>query len=400
MMTVRTSCPTVCRCLYGTIHCSQKGLTQIPVRIPTDSVTLILSQNLMDNTTIQRRNVSSFTNLENLYLSEMGIESIEVGAFTDLTRLRFLDLSLNKIHTLADYTFRGMSLSHLFLNGNRNINLRPNSFANLETIGLHLEGCSLSELDFDVFVPLNNTLKILKLNDNELRTIDRRFRPMILRLRVTHVALTSNPLHCDCGLIWLKRLYDEQATNPKIQPSCSGPSDLHGINFNELSLIDFGCNSPSIREISAIFNGNEGVLRCTASGDPTPTLYWIQPTGETVYRPSSDINESSTINEAVLNVTRNMSGLYSCVAQSSEGAMRAPFDLTWPSTDVSHTHTRPVTSALPPTSSVNNTVLVIISCALTLTLATAVIVLGYLCVRRRYRNTQQPHGSIVHESQV
>ena len=65
--------------------------------------------------------MSRYTTLEHLYLSECQLEHIEIGAFVDLTALLWLDLSNNRLRSVRPDTFDGLRLQHLFLNGNRNI---------------------------------------------------------------------------------------------------------------------------------------------------------------------------------------------------------------------------------------------------------------------------------------
>ena len=58
---------------------------------------------------------------DSLYLSECRLEALEVGAFADLVALRWLDLSNNRLRAIHPDTFHGLHLQHLFLNGNRHV---------------------------------------------------------------------------------------------------------------------------------------------------------------------------------------------------------------------------------------------------------------------------------------
>ena len=118
-----SSCPRVCFCNSPSriVYCSRRGLASIPEGVASDSLQLNLNGNAFQSTTIVRSNMSRYTMLEHLYISECQLEHIEVGAFADLIALRWLDLSNNRLRSLQADTFSGLALQHLFLNGNRNI---------------------------------------------------------------------------------------------------------------------------------------------------------------------------------------------------------------------------------------------------------------------------------------
>lgn len=122
-MAAGSTCPRVCFCNSPSriVYCSRRGLMSIPEGIADDSLQLNLNGNSFQSTTVVRANLSRYTSLEHLYLSECQLEHIEVGAFADLGALRWLDLSNNRLRSIRPDTFSGLRLQHLFLNGNRNI---------------------------------------------------------------------------------------------------------------------------------------------------------------------------------------------------------------------------------------------------------------------------------------
>jgi len=77
------------------------------------------------------------------------------------------------VQLIKDYTFRGLTLDHLFLNGNRQIQLEAGSFEGLITAGLYLHDCSLRRLRVEVLAPLNVTLRNLWVNGNDIERIGR-----------------------------------------------------------------------------------------------------------------------------------------------------------------------------------------------------------------------------------
>jgi Leucine rich repeat/Leucine rich repeat N-terminal domain len=122
-MAAGSTCPRVCFCNSPSriVYCSRRGLMSIPDGIADDSLQLNLNGNSFQSTTVVRANLSRYSSLEHLYLSECQLEHIEIGAFVDLVALRWLDLSNNRLRSIRPDTFSGLRLQHLFLNGNRNI---------------------------------------------------------------------------------------------------------------------------------------------------------------------------------------------------------------------------------------------------------------------------------------
>ena len=236
-------CPRACFCNTPSkiVYCSRRGLTAIPDGIAGDTLQLNLNGNTFEASTVRPSNLSHYAAMEHLYMSECGIEAIEVGAFADLTALRWLDMSNNRLRVVDAFTFAGLTLQHLFLNGNRNIRLVAESFDGLATNGLYLHDCALAAVQPEVFEPLNATLRYLWLNGNELERVDRRLATLFARL--LHLRLGFNPLQCNCEAVWLKEFYDRHADTFKgaMPPSCLTPHRLRSRFFSELSLFDFRC---------------------------------------------------------------------------------------------------------------------------------------------------------------
>jgi len=188
-----------------------------------------------------------------------------------------------------------------------------------------------------VILSLNGTLTNLWLNGNELERVEKYLSGMFASFQ--HLRLGSNPLHCGCEATWLKEFYDNNVELFKgaSQPSCNTPLRLKGKYFNELINTDFRCQAPVFSNIDIMFNEVQGRLKCSATGDPTPTLFWIQPTGKTSkYDPPSD--ESVPKNEGLLVLHSRSSsadhtsliGMYICVANNDAGNVTLAVNVSWP----------------------------------------------------------------------
>jgi hypothetical protein len=163
------SCPGECACppLSQNVYCSRKKLPFIPSGIPVNTLQLNLNDNNFQNPIVSRSNFSKYPVLEHLYLSGCGIEFISVDTFTDLVKLKWLDLSKNRLKVIADYTFRGLRVANLFLNDNPGVQISTGAFQGLRTKGLYIHNCAIANISLKFLSPLNGTLKMLWMDGNK-----------------------------------------------------------------------------------------------------------------------------------------------------------------------------------------------------------------------------------------
>ncbi|XP_037875617.1 protein slit isoform X1 [Bombyx mori] len=145
-------CPAQCSCTGTVVRCSRAKLTSLPANIPKQTT--------------------------ELYLESNELTSIPPDQIRHLTQLTRLDLSNNKISVLGNNTFEGLTkLSTLIVSYNRLRCVQRDALKGLSQLRvLSLHGNNISLLADGVFRDLES---------------------------ISHVALGSNPLYCDCHSRWL-----------------------------------------------------------------------------------------------------------------------------------------------------------------------------------------------------
>lgn len=242
-----TDCPRQCSCVtektHKKVYCDIQGkeqLTAVPGKFPADSEYIMLKGNRISSI-----NVGAFSNLtflRHLDLASNELQSIPTNAFQHLTNLESLNLSKNRLRTLPSVLLRGMnSLQDLYLDGNVLQHLPKDFFRGLTSLRrLYLDSNSFYTLSDKLFgwnsrttrtspptlisnltslveLFLNHNgigeiqhdsfnkmsdLRRLKLNDNNITTLPRGIFRNLKSLRF--LSLYKNPFQCTCSLKWLK----------------------------------------------------------------------------------------------------------------------------------------------------------------------------------------------------
>nr|XP_046176400.1 leucine-rich repeat and fibronectin type-III domain-containing protein 5-like [Oncorhynchus gorbuscha] len=85
----------------------------------------------------------------------------------------------------------------------------------------------------------------------------------------------GNPLHCNCELLWLRRLVREDDME-----TCATPPQLAGRYFWSIPEEEFTCEPPLITRHSHklwVLEGQRATLKCRAIGDPEPVIHFVSP---------------------------------------------------------------------------------------------------------------------------
>ncbi|KAK6470624.1 leucine-rich repeat and fibronectin type III domain-containing protein 1-like protein [Huso huso] len=354
-------CPKRCTCQNllpsYTVLCAKTGLLFVPPNIDRRTAELRLMDNFI--TTLRKKDFANMTSLIHLSLSRNTISQITPFAFVDLHDLHALHLDSNRLTLVNDEHFQGLiNLRHLILSNNQLQSIAEGSFEDfLETLeDLDLSYNNLREIPWDTitrlvsvntlsldhnlieFVPegiFSNLHKLARLDmtSNKLKKIPP--DPLFLRIPVyakmkgsplTSLVLSfgGNPLHCNCELVWLRRLTREDDLE-----TCASPRELMGKYFWTIKEEEFICEPPMItRHTSKMFvmEGQEVSLRCKAIGDPEPYIHWISPEGKVIANTSRTISyENGSLD--ILTTTIKDSGMFTCISSNAAGESTAPVEL-------------------------------------------------------------------------
>lgn len=358
---VVSSCPfhCVCRNLSESLStlCADKGLLFVPPNIDRRTVELRLADNFIRE--VGGTDFVNMTGLVDLTLSRNTISYIKPMTFADLESLRSLHLDGNRLTGLGPRDLAGMlNLQHLILNNNQLINISSDVFDDflltLEDLDLSYNNlrkapwdaiqnmASLHTLNLDHNLidqieegSFNELYKLARLDmtSNRLQTLPP--DPLFARSQTGMISPTpynsvislnfgGNPLHCNCELLWLRRLIrgDDMET-------CATPVHLAGRYFWSIPEEEFICEPPLITRHTHklwVLEGQKATLKCRAIGDPEPMVHWVSPDDRIVANSSRTTSFFNGTLEFLVTVARD-DGPYTCIAINAAGEATAVIDL-------------------------------------------------------------------------
>ncbi|ESO99429.1 hypothetical protein LOTGIDRAFT_53199, partial [Lottia gigantea] len=196
---VQTSqCPPKCSCgkqmIYQlesrvmTVNCSSVGYVDIPTQLPSNTMALILTNNMFRNLT----HLGPFGNLQFLDLSHNVIQYIDnQWLFEYLPNLHILRLSNNAIRNLRHGSFSGLkNLQSLDLSHNVLIHIELHAFGGLNhLVRLYLDHNQITELNRSWFLSMSLLYEVY-LSHNRINRLDANSFDMLSQL--THLDLSNN----------------------------------------------------------------------------------------------------------------------------------------------------------------------------------------------------------------
>ncbi|XP_051962733.1 leucine-rich repeat and fibronectin type III domain-containing protein 1 [Xyrauchen texanus] len=352
----RCICQTISPTL--TLLCAKTGLLFVPPTIDRRTVELRLTDNFI--TAIRRKDFLNMTSLVHLTLSRNTISQIDPHAFEGLKSLRALHMDGNRIAVINSDQLKGLiSLRHLILGNNQIQQIEPSSFDlfvstiedldlsynNLRTLPweaiakmtnintLTLDHNLIDHIGVGTFTLLTKLVR-LDMTSNRLQTLppDTLFQhaqvlsdPKMSSSSTLTVSFGGNPLHCNCELLWLRRLTREDDLE-----TCASPDQLMDKYFWSIQEEEFICEPPLITKHLVtkpyVMEGQGLTLKCKAMGDPEPTIHWRFPDGKLVHNNSRTILYDNGTLEILITTLKD-SGAFNCVASNAAGIATAAVEV-------------------------------------------------------------------------
>ncbi|XP_053225862.1 leucine-rich repeat and fibronectin type-III domain-containing protein 4 [Podarcis raffonei] len=354
-------CPFHCVCqnLSESLStlCANKGLLFIPPNIDRRTVELRLADNFIQ--VVEPPDFLNMTGLVDLTLSRNTIDTIRPFAFGDLESLRSLHLDGNRLTQIQEEALRGMlNLQHLILNNNQLVDISvvafddflmtledlDLSYNNLHRVPwegiqgmlcLHTLNLDHNLIDFIMEGAFAELYKLSRLDMTSNRLYTLPPDPLFARSQVGVISPTpytstivlsfgGNPLHCNCELLWLRRLVREDDME-----TCASPAQVAGRYFWSVPEEEFTCEPPLITRHTHklwILEGQRATLRCRAIGDPEPVIHWVSPDDKIMSNSSRTMSFRNGTLDILVTTIRD-DGAYTCIAINAAGESTATVDL-------------------------------------------------------------------------
>ncbi|CAH1405858.1 unnamed protein product [Nezara viridula] len=195
------NCPHYCQCLVSKhlrhVQCIGKGLISVDLNIPHSVQWLQLSNNLIYELDDNIFETLGLKQIVELYLDKNAIQALGLNAFSGLKKLKTVDLSDNRLHSIPSGVFQQIpSLINVFLHGNPLKYLRTTEpFLNSSSIQiLDLSYCRISHIPVLALSALHSLIK-LNISSNLMENIDYFSYKDLIYLE--EIDLSNNKLSCD-----------------------------------------------------------------------------------------------------------------------------------------------------------------------------------------------------------
>ncbi|XP_004703518.2 leucine-rich repeat, immunoglobulin-like domain and transmembrane domain-containing protein 3 [Echinops telfairi] len=329
---VGCSCPSQCTCddpdtQAGSgsrlVLCSDLDMNEVPKNIPVDTGKLRIEKTVIR--TIPAEAFYYLVELRYLWVTCNSVTSIESSSFYNLKRLHELRLAGNSLAAFPWASLLEMpQLRTLDLHNNRITSVPTEATRYLKNLTyLDLSSNSLTTLPPDFLDSWSHF------------SVQTASRSLDLTLKRIILGLQDNPWFCDCHvskMIELSKVADTAVVLLDPLMVCSAPESLTGIVFQRVELAQ--CRKPSVT-ISATkitsAPGSNVLLRCDATGYPTPQLTWTRSNSLPVNYAVIQESPGEGVRWSIISLTGisyKDAGDYKCKAKNLAGISEAVVTVT------------------------------------------------------------------------
>ncbi|NXG49396.1 LRIT3 protein, partial [Psilopogon haemacephalus] len=306
------------------VLCNDPDMYEVPVNVPVDTVKLRI-----EKTVIRRIPTEAFyylVDLKYLWVTYNCVANIDISSFYNLKQLHELRLDGNLLSTFPWESLVEMpNLRTLDLHNNKMTSIPADA-------GRYLRNLTYLDISSNKLTTLPSDLMDIWPPFSE--TIPSKSADILVTQRVI-LGFQDNPWFCDCRiskLIEFSKIVDNLVVLLDPLISCSGPESLAGILFQRAELEQ--CLKPFVMTSATKITsplGSNVLLRCDATGYPTPQLTWTRsdniPVNYTVIQESPGEGVRWSI-MSLTGISYKDAGDYRCKAKNLAGMSEAAVTVT------------------------------------------------------------------------